>query len=204
MLRMCASNHLLIFISKPSSRSWQGPVWESQWINNDFLDCWGLRNRVRGLYILKHDDISNQYTNYWTSYWMRQSCVFSLLALWRGLWQRESLCSEAGRIWDSRPWSNRLCSSGGSAIDLDDVIYLGALLKTQISGVAFLEIPSEASGGVHWSVLFLTQVLLMLIRDFRELLCSCHSWSIVPRLASCGSTWEFVRNADSRAFPWIY
>jgi hypothetical protein len=84
-LRMCASNHLLIFISKPSSRSWQGPVWESQWINNDFLDCWGLCTRVRGLYILKHDDTSNQYTNYWTSYCMRHSHVFSLLILWRGL-----------------------------------------------------------------------------------------------------------------------
>lgn len=84
MLRMCVSNHLLIFISGPSSRSWQGPVWKSWWINNDFVDCWGLHNRVRGLCILKHDDTSSQYANYQTSYWRRHSHVFSLCMLWRG------------------------------------------------------------------------------------------------------------------------
>lgn len=97
MSRMCAANHLLIFISRPSSRSWQGPVWKSWWINNDFLDCWGLCNRARGLCILNHDDTSNQYANYQTSYWRRYSRVFSLPRLWKGPSKGESLFSETGR-----------------------------------------------------------------------------------------------------------
>lgn len=84
MLRMCASNHLLIFISSPSSRSWQGPVWKAQWINNDILDCWGLCNRAKGLCILRHDDTTHHYANFQTSYWRRHSHAFSLSMLWRG------------------------------------------------------------------------------------------------------------------------